>query len=173
MSQPFRFSGAAIPIPPANTAGTTLDPSTGSLWNSQIAVEDTPQIFHSLGEIPAVPPLVTEDTGPLSKVQRGADMQGMDAGFNLGVVAPNSEQQWNYGDLYGIQQWAKQDHLRTVDPATGSYSPSMAPVQDDYTIYGSIGEIATCPAIVTLGSAFGDAPIDWSKLTHDVPLGAP
>lgn len=173
MSQPSRFSGAAIPLPPKNTAGTGPDPGTGNLWNSQVPLEDTPQIFHSVAEIPTAPALVTEDVGPLSKLQRALDSTGLDAGFNLGIVAPNDDRSWNYAENLAAQVPANQSYQRVIDPGTGSHSPSMPALQDDYHLYASIGEIATCPAIVTLGSAFGDAPIDWTKLTHDVPLGNP
>lgn len=172
MSQPSRFSGAAIPVPPANTSGTGPDPATGNLWNSQIAVEDTPYIYHSFAEAPMVPMLVTEDTGPYSKIAAAVNDQGHDPGGNLGIVAPSNEQSWNPAEDLRAQIPALVLAL-AIDPGSGSHSPSMVPLRDTDTIYGSIADIPTCPAIVTLGTAFGDLPIDWYGLQVETPVGVP
>lgn len=177
MSQPTRFSGAAIPIPPAPSAGSTLDPATGNLMPlGQLGtpVQDTPQIFHSRAEVPMVPMLVTEDTGLYSKLTNALGDMGHvpGAGADLGIVAPNGDATWAMAD-YVVSNTPVITPGIIVDPSTGSYCPSMVPMRDTDRIYASIAEIPTIPSIVTHGSTIGDLPLDYAKLHTETPVGTP
>jgi len=175
MSQPTRFSGAAIPVPPANYAASVPDPATGNLMPgglTGVPVEDTPQIDPNFAVLPMVPMLVTEDTGPYSKLASALADMGRDPGGNLGIVSPAGDRSWAAPEFMIAHQMQRPAGL-LPDLGSGSHSPSSAPIVDTDHIYASIGEIPTVPAVVTLGSAFGDLPVDFAKLHLETPVGTP